>query len=152
MKSTTYVVFSHPPSLSVLTSVPKTKDTSSGNGYCLTMQPPVITAHILDSVTQLLTESKGRVINRESTNPGKIEILDCYADQIMKWSQHLSPVQLIRKYSIEEVMALACLRGRYRDKASFRYTGEALRRCGFVTKRDWTVAGRNKRFWIKEFP
>ncbi len=149
MKSTTYVVFSHPPSLSGLTSVPQTKDTSSEDNYCLTMQPPVITAHIRASVNQLLTESKDRANSRESTNQHKIEILDCYADQIMKWSQHLSPVQLLRKYSIEEVMALACLRGRYRDRASVRYTGEALRRCGFITKRDWTVAGRNKRYWIK---
>ena len=150
MKSTAYVVFPHPPSLSGLASVPQTVDKLSKDSICMTMQPPVITAHIRDSVNQLLTESKDRAMSRVSTKPEKIEILDCYADQIMKWSQHLSPVQLLRRYSIEEVMALACLRGRYRDQASVRYTGEALRRCGFVTKRDWTTAGRNKRFWIKE--
>jgi hypothetical protein len=150
MKSTAYVVFSHPPSLSGLTSVPQTKDTLTNDSNCLTMQPPVITAHIRNSVNQLLTESKDRAIGRVIKKSDKLEILDCYAEQIMNWSQHLSPVQLLRKYSIEEVMALACLRGRYRDQASVRYTGEALRRCGFITKRDWTVAGRNKRYWIKE--
>ncbi len=50
---------------------------------------------------------------------------------------------------MDEVMVLAGLKGRYREHASARYTGEALRRCGFVTKRDWTTAGRNKRFWVK---
>jgi hypothetical protein len=114
------------------------------------MQPPVITAHIRDSVNQLITASKDIAISRVSTKPDKTEILDCYAEQIMKWAQHLSPVQLLRKYSIEEVIALACLKGRYRDQASVRYTGEALRRCGFVAKRDWTVGGRNKRFWMRE--
>jgi hypothetical protein len=152
MKSIAYVVFTHPPSLSGLTPVPQTKDTSIQNKNYFTMQPPVITPHLRDSVNLLVTKSREKATCHPPSNTEMGAILDCYANQIMKWSQHLSPAQLSRKYSIEEVMALACLRGRYRDHASVRYTSEALRRCGFVTKRDWTVAGRNKRYWMKESP
>jgi hypothetical protein len=148
MKSTASVVFSHPPSLSGLTSVPQTKDTLTKDSNCLTMQPPVITAHIRNSVNRLITESKVSK-TQEHTNSITVSIPDNYVGQITKWSEHLSAAQLSRKYSIEEVIVLARLRGRYRDQASVRYTGEALRRCGFITKRDWTVAGRNKRYWIK---
>jgi hypothetical protein len=74
-------------------------------------------------------------------------IADGYVRQITKWTQRLTPAQLGRCFSMEEVMALAGLKGRYREHASVRYTGEALRRCGFKQKRDWTAAGRNKRYW-----
>lgn len=150
MKSIAYVVFSHPPSLSGLTPVPQTKDTSIQNNNYFTMQPPVISAHIRDSVLRLVSESSEQATCLHHSKKEMAAIPDCYVTRIMNWSQHLSPAQLSRKYSIQEVMTLACLKGRYRDQASVRYTGEALRRCGFVTKRDWTEAGRNKRYWIKE--
>ena len=149
MKSIAYVVFAHPPSLSGLTPVPQTKDTPIQNNNYFTMQPPVITAYLRDSVNHLVTESKVKAKCHDPSNGEKASISDCYVSQIMNWSRHLSAVQLSRKYSIEEVIALACLRGRYRDHASVRYTSEALRRCGFKQKRDWTAAGRNKRYWVK---
>lgn len=150
MKSTACAVFGHPPSLPGLTCVPQSVDISIKANEELTMQPPVIAAYLRDSVNRLVTESREKATCHPPSNTEIVAIPDCYAKQIMKWSQHLSPAQLSRKYSIEEVIVLACLRGRYRDRASVRYTGEALRRCGFVTKRDWSVSGRNKRYWIKE--
>lgn len=152
MKSTAYAVFDHPPSLPGLTCVPQSVDISIKANKDLTMQPPVIAAYLRDSVNRLVTESRGKAICHPPSNTEMGAIPDCYVNQIMKWSQQLSPAQISRKYSIEEVMSLACLRGRYRDHASVRYTSEALRRCGFVNKRDWTVAGRNKRYWMKESP
>lgn len=149
MKSTTYVVFEHPPSLPGLIRVPESNDSPLTAKNFLTVQPPVITAYLRDSVNLLVTESKEKANCHRPSNEEKASIPDCYVSQIMNWSRHLSAVQLSRKYSIEEVIALACLRGRYRDHASVRYTSEALRRCGFKQKRDWTAAGRNKRYWVK---
>lgn len=112
-------------------------------------QPPVIGATLRDAVNRLAREAMASPTTQPHTHATTGHIADTYVTQITNWSQRLTPAQLGRRYSMEEVMALAGLRGRYRDHASARYTGEALRRCGFVTKRDWTTAGRNKRFWVK---
>lgn len=112
-------------------------------------QPPVIGANLRDAVNRLAREATATPAPQPPTHAAHSSISDSYVTQIMNWSQRLTPAQLGRRYSMEEVMTLAGLKGRYRDNASVRYTGEALRRCGFVTKRDWTSAGRNKRFWVK---
>ena len=87
------------------------------------------------------------------TNSAKVanvqSIPDEYTERIQSWAANLPPVQLYRKFTIDEVIALATLSGHFRPTASLRYTGEALRRCGFVQKRDWTNSGRNKRYWVK---
>lgn len=147
MKSIAYVVLSSPRSLPGLTGVPQDRDTAVTNTRKMTMQPPVISANLRDTVNRLVREAA--VISQSHTHLPPGSIADSYVTQITRWSQQLTPAQLSRRYSMEEVMALAGLKGRYRDHASVRYTGEALRRCGFVTKRDWTTAGRNKRFWVK---
>lgn len=113
------------------------------------MQPPVIGATLRETVNRLAREATSTPTPQPTTHLALGSISDNYVTQIMNWSQRLTPAQLGRRYSLEEVMTLAGLKGRYRDHASVRYTGEALRRCGFVTKRDWTTAGRNKRFWVK---
>lgn len=112
-------------------------------------QPPVIGANLRDAVNRLAREAKATSTAQPPAHASTGSIADSYVTQIMNWSHRLTPAQLGRRYSMEEVMALAGLKGRYRDHASVRYAGEALRRCGFVTKRDWTSAGRNKRFWMK---
>ena len=112
-------------------------------------QPPVIGANLRDAVNRLAREATAIATPQPYAHAATDSIPDGYVTQIMNWSQRLTPAQLGRRYSMEEVMTLAGLKGRYRDHASVRYTGEALRRCGFVTKRDWTSAGRNKRYWVK---
>ena len=147
MKSTAYVRLSLPRSLSGLKGVPQDRDTTVMHKIKVTVQPPVIRATIQDAVNRLVREAASTPLPHTHLASGSIS--DSYVAQITSWSQQLTPAQLSRKYSMEEVMTLAGLKGRYRDHASVRYTGEALRRCGFVTKRDWTTAGRNKRFWVK---
>lgn len=147
MESTAYVMWSSPRSLPGLTGVPQDRDTTVMNTTKMTMQPPVIGANLRDAVNRLAREAATTPQPHTHLAPGSIA--DSYVTQITSWSQQLTPAQLDRRYSMEEVMILAGLKGRYRDRASVRYTGEALRRCGFVTKRDWTTAGRNKRFWVK---
>lgn len=113
------------------------------------MQPPIIGINLREAVHRLALEAATASRPQPHTHAVIGSIPDGYVTQILNWSQRLTPAQLGRRYSIEEVMALAGLKGRYRERASVRYTGEALRRCGFVTMRDWTTAGRNKRFWVK---
>jgi hypothetical protein len=110
------------------------------------MPPPLILESMRDAVNRLAIEAKQSCsVPKQSTS-----IAEDYEYRINRWIQGMTPMQLSRRYTIFEVMDLAKLPGRYRTRGSQRYTGEALRRCGFVTKRDWTTAGRNKRFWVKE--
>ncbi len=113
------------------------------------LQPPVIGANLRETVNRLVREATATNSMASQTNAATGSIEDIYVTQITKWAQCLTQAQLGRCFSIEEVMVLAGLKGRYRSQASVRYTAEALRRCGFKQKRDWTVAGRNKRFWVK---
>jgi hypothetical protein len=80
--------------------------------------------------------------------PAKPEsLIDHYTDQITTWITTLTVLQKQRKYKLQEISALAQLKGHYREKPSNQFTGEALRRCGFIAKRDWSAAGRNCRWW-----
>jgi hypothetical protein len=112
------------------------------------MQPPLIYESIKETVNRLKTEAMSERGTSVQALP-KGSISDEYVGLIQMWVNRLPPVQRYRQFTIDEVIALATLTGHFRPAASLRYTGEALRRCGFVQKRDWTVAGRNKRFWVK---
>ena len=112
------------------------------------MQPPLIYRSVRDQM-QLLQErmqESGGVAQK--THKAHQKIVDEYATQIRDWQEHAAPVQRLRLFTIDELIRLTNLSGRFRAQASHRYAGEALRRCGFKQKRDWTVAGRNKRYWI----
>ena len=113
------------------------------------MQPPVIFENIREAINRLKSEAM-----REQAAPvqalPKVDITDEYVERIQKWVSGLPPLQQCRQFTITEVIALATLPGHFRPNASLRYTGEALRRCGFKQKRDWTAAGRNKRYWLFE--
>jgi hypothetical protein len=76
------------------------------------------------------------------------QIVDEYTTLIRNWQDQATPIQRLRVFTIDELIRLTNLSGRFRIHASHRYTGEALRRCGFKQKRDWSAAGRNKRYWI----
>jgi len=112
------------------------------------MQPPMIKVNLRDVVNRLALQAMAK--QPTTTYVHAEPIADEYVSKITMWTKCLTPAQLGRYFSMEEVMALAGLKGRYRDHASVRYTGEALRRCGFIQKRDWTASGRNKRYWLFE--
>ena len=110
------------------------------------MQPPLIYESIRGAVHRLKTEALSAQAPPVQALP-KGSIPDEYVERIQTWVNRLPPVQRCRQFTIAEVIALATLPGHFRPNASLRYTGEALRRCGFKQKRDWTTAGRNKRYW-----
>jgi hypothetical protein len=66
---------------------------------------------------------------------------------IDRWWVNLPPAMQNRRFQIAEIAAQC--RGRYRDKAAIREVAAALRVLGWRELRDWTSAGRNKRFWVK---
>lgn len=110
------------------------------------MQPPLIFENLRETINQLKTEAMhAKVGPLQAKARGRIA--DEYAALIQTWISTLPPMQRSRQFTITEVIALATLPGHFRPNASLRYTGEALRRCGFKQKRDWTAAGRNKRYW-----
>lgn len=76
-----------------------------------------------------------------------ISLIDHYTDQITTWIESMTALQRQRTYTLEEIIALAGLKGHFRSRASNQFTGEALRRSNFYPKRDWTNSGRNKRYW-----
>lgn len=112
------------------------------------MQPPLIQPFLRDAVRQLVDQASANA-RRNAYYPAE-SIIDEYTRQIAAWVQGLSPSQAMRPYTIGEVIALAGLQGHYRSRACARYAGEALRRSGFKPYRDWTAAGRNRRYWAKE--
>lgn len=110
------------------------------------MQPPLIFENLRKTVDRLKTEALSA--NAVRVQPLKTaNIADEYTQRIRAWVGRLPPVQRCRAFTISEVIALVPLPGHFRPNASLRYTGEALQRCGFKQKRDWTVAGRNRRYW-----
>lgn len=112
------------------------------------MQPPVIYRSVREQMELLRDQTVKPVTSNLVTWKADQKIIDEYTSLIQGWQEQATPVQKLRLFTIDEVIRLANLSGRFRAQASHRYTGEALRRCGFTQKRDWTAAGRNKRYWI----
>lgn len=112
------------------------------------MQPP----HIQQPRTGHISRLRAMVVERArsghaATHP-RLPTADLYLTCVRKWTASLTGVQRQRPYTLEEVIALSGLNGVYRRSPSRVYVARALMGCGFVQKRDWTVAGRNRRYWI----
>ena len=112
------------------------------------MQPPLIIRPLREQMELLRKQSLSRVESQPVVSASAQKIVDDYASLIRRWQEQATHVQRLRLFTIDELIRLTNLSGRFRVHASHRYTGEALRRCGFKQKRDWTRAGRNKRYWI----
>jgi len=111
------------------------------------MQPPVQYQPLMAQLEQISkrvnTQQVSKIyqhVMRSSTEQ--------YVDLIRIWQSQQSPIQQIRMFTIDELIQLVSLKGMYKGQASHRYVAEALRRCGFISKRDWSKAGRNKRYWV----
>ena len=73
---------------------------------------------------------------------------DKLRDQIKTWSESMTPEQRKRRFTIEEIERLAGLVGKHSGRAAHHHIAQALRVLGFQPCRDWSAAGRNKRYWI----
>lgn len=68
-------------------------------------------------------------------------------EQIKTWTESMTPEQLARRFTTEEIERLAGLVGQHCGRAAHHHIAQALRALGFQPCRDWTIAGRNRRFW-----
>ncbi len=69
-----------------------------------------------------------------------------YFEIVSRW-WHAQPITArIHPWQLRTITAAA-----FADnprKPSIQHVAEALRRLGFTERRDWTVAGRNRRLWL----
>lgn len=68
--------------------------------------------------------------------------------QIRRWWANLPDCQKDRRFQLSEIAAYC--HGRYKPKAALRQVAAALRTLGWREVRDWTNAGRNRRYWFSQ--
>lgn len=142
MKSITYVDFCYPPSLSGPTGVPPDSDTSSNLNNKMNVQPPTsVRAPLRLHLEQLRQATQRATYTRPPSQT------DLFRDLIKRWASAMTPEQRSRRFSTEEVERLAGLVGKHGGRAAHHHIALALRSAGFSPCRDWTVAGRNRRYW-----
>ncbi len=106
------------------------------------MQPPTFTQVPLRAQLQQLREIAQ---NGLSTKP--LQHSEILREQIKMWCESMTPDQLARRFTTEEIERLAGLGGKHCGRAAHHQIAQALRALEFKPCRDWTVAGRNRRFW-----
>jgi hypothetical protein len=118
------------------------------------MQPPQKRTYLLDAwaairenalahAQQVEAEREKRNrLNRENRRPRSID----YGAEIREWFESMPPASRQRRFTLEEICIR--LRGLYRDRPALRVIAAAMRRLGWTEGRDWTNAGRNRRFWL----
>lgn len=110
------------------------------------MQPPQIRGGLIAELEKLKQDAEAASRTPAGVHP--TGVVDEYTTRIRAWTETMTPQQRQRRFTLREVMTLAELHGRFRPAPSGHCTGTALRRCGFKCRRDWTAAGRNRRYWI----
>lgn len=143
MKSTAYMRFYYPPSLSGPMSVPKSRDTTLAVKSKMTLPPPTSGQVPLRVKLEQLRQTSVRGIHIKPPRH-----TDRLCEQIKIWAESMTPEQLARRFSTEEIERLAGLVGKHGGRAANHLMAQALRAVGFTSCRDWTVAGRNRRYWI----
>ncbi len=113
------------------------------------MQPP--TSQILErfslrtDINRLKADANQLPITPSSTI--NTDPVDVYTQAITKWLGTLPPTHQGRTYTLRELISLAVIGNPPGKPPADRHVSTALERCGFYRKRDWTVAGRNRRYW-----
>ncbi len=109
------------------------------------MQPPQTTLTLRQQVDQLIAQA-----SHASRRAPKPRVKNCclsinYTQLIQHWFEKEPPALRQRKYSMTEFVIRFA--GRFRPKPAARLLAEALRELGWTEHRDWTRAGRNRRYW-----
>lgn len=112
------------------------------------MQPPQMMTSLKQQVDQLIARANQQATVTPSLRPAPTNSctnLD-YKQLIHHWYEQEAPALRERKYSMTEfVMRFT---GRFRPKPATRLIAQALRELGWTEHRDWTRAGRNRRYWL----
>ena len=111
------------------------------------MQPPEkLSAYIRDAIADL--KRKVEAPKPKAAAGAVMPTSALYQNAIAKWIESLTPLQRFRRFSMIEIIKLAGTSGINGKAASVQLMGDALHACGFVQSRDWTKAGRNRRYWV----
>lgn len=111
------------------------------------MQPPQMTLNLKQRVDQLIARANQQAVATPSSwpePPNACTNVD-YKQLIQHWYDKEPPALRDRKYSMAEFVIR--FSGRFRPKPATRLIAEALRELGWTEHRDWTRAGRNRRYW-----
>ena len=109
------------------------------------MQPPTfIASHLPLRVHLERLRAAAQTVRTEQAAQNHLQTM---RDQLTEWVASMNPEQRQRRFTIEEVERLAGLTGKHGGRAAHRHIAHALHRIGFIHLRDWSVAGRNRRFW-----
>jgi len=114
------------------------------------MQPPLGKPPLYLQIRALKEEAQRQ--NQQSVAPitpiAPVNQSKALYEGVKEWKESMTPEQLKRRYSTIEVIQLANLKGKYRDMPARQEVATALRKNGFESKRSWTNASRNQRYWI----
>ncbi len=108
--------------------------------------PPQISAFAKESISRLAHEAEQINKTPRPLNPQRVPNKPDYLNQIATWYKSLPPASKYRRYMMAEFTSQFA--GAYRSHAAARSIAAALRTLGWIEKRDWTLAGRNRRYWL----
>ena len=94
----------------------------------------------------LITQMKR--IQRNTSSPISVHKVN-YVNLLRDLFESMPQANVNRRWTVDELCKQ--LPGRYNEKPAQRMIASALRELGFTQHRDWTNAGRNRRFWKPTF-
>lgn len=99
---------------------------------------------LIQRLSALKTQAHATTQNSPQRNSA---VVNPMVQRITAWLETMSPLEQRRPFTTEEVERLAGLAGKQGGRPACHHIAAALRAVGFKPCRDWTVAGRNKRYW-----
>lgn len=106
--------------------------------------PPLINQHLYLQIQRLKEQVALSDLKKSSVSTLPTYTLE---EKLVPWIESLTPAQLQRPYTTIEVIKLALLTGKYRERPALQEVAQLLRKHGFEHKRSWTNASRNQRYW-----
>ena len=130
-----------------ITQMPRLDLSKASDDLSKVKQPPQLRPHLREELDRLLRQAASSGSKSSSPRNTCRHELD-YVEAISIWFNALAPTVRHRPYKLTEILVLAKLQGRYRDRPAMRVIGDTLRKLGWSEHRDWTRAGRNRRYWM----
>jgi len=118
------------------------------------VQPPAISVAFLRDKLARIQEQARLASPPQAAPMSAIRSLDPTTTQveeytlaIQAWLGTLTPSQRTRAFALAEVGKLSGISGRHGRSPGTSWLGQAARKAGLIPSRDWTRAGRNRRYW-----
>lgn len=108
--------------------------------------PPLISEPLYLQIQRLKGEVAASNLKKASGRPATLPTYTL-EEKLVLWIELLTPAQLQRTYTTIEVIKLASLTGKYRERPALQEVAQLLRKQGFEHRRSWTNASRNQRYW-----